>query len=346
MVKPAHPIALIGIGTAVPPFRIAQSEAAQAAQALFGGRYAEFDRLRSVFESTGIEARYSVLPLERFFQPLNWAERSEAYLEGACALFIDAAKIALDNAGLPAAAIDCIVTVSSTGIATPSLEARVASHMGFRPDVQRVPIFGLGCAGGVLGLSLAADLARAQKGRRVLLVAIETCTLAFRADRLTKENIVATALFGDGAAAIILENTDDSDVNLVGEASHQWPDTLSIMGWRVDEEGFGVIFDRSIPAFILEQLRPTLDIIAPDRPERFIFHPGGTKVISAIETSLDLPEGTLQCERHVLREFGNMSSPTVLFVLERALRDDTKGVSALTALGPGFSLALALMSRT
>ena len=346
MVKPARPIALIGIGTAVPPFRIAQSEAAQAAQTLFGGRYAEFDRLRRVFESTGIDMRYSVLPLERFFQPLNWSERSAAYLEGASALFIEAAKAALDNAGLPASAIDCIVTVSSTGIATPSLEARVASHMGFRRDVQRVPVFGLGCAGGVLGLSLAADLARAQKGRRVLLVAIETCTLAFRADRLTKENIVATALFGDGAAAIILENTETSTVSFVGEASHQWPDTLNIMGWRVDEEGFGVIFDRSIPTFIQEQLKPTLDMIATERPDRFICHPGGTKVISAIETSLDLPERTLQHERDVLREFGNMSSPTVLFVLERALRDDSKGASALMALGPGFSLALAMMRRT
>lgn len=345
MPTPATPVAIKGIGTAVPPYRIAQSDAAEAARTMFGGRFADFGRLAGVFESTGIAARHSVLPLERFFEPLDWPQRSEAYLGGASALFLAAAQKALDDAGMKASEIDSVVTISSTGIATPSLEARVSDTIGFRRTVQRVPVFGLGCAGAIQGLAIAADLARARPGRRVLLVALETCTLAFRADKLTKENVVATALFGDGAAAMVLESDAEGETMLVGEATHQWPDTLAIMGWRVDREGFGVIFDRAIPPFVAENIRPALDTILPSQPDGFVCHPGGAKVITALEEALELGDGRLAHERAILRDYGNMSSPTVLFVLERALRDTVSGQFALMALGPGFSLALAMMER-
>ena len=142
-------------------------------------------------------------PLEWYFEPLGWPERSAAYLDGGLELFIDAATKALDAAGVAADEVDTVVTISSTGIATPSLEARAAGRMGFRPDIERVPVFGLGCAGGVSGLSLAARLAGGGADKVVLMVAVELCTLAFRLDELTKANIVATALFGDGAGACV-----------------------------------------------------------------------------------------------------------------------------------------------
>lgn len=343
----AFPVAVLGLGTAVPPHQIAQKDAAHAAEALFGGRFADFERLAGVFASSGIEQRFSVLPIERFFAPLDWAQRHEAYLEGAQALFLAATRAALTEACLTAEAIDIVVTISSTGIATPSLEAMVADQLGLRSDVMRVPIFGLGCAGGVSGLGIAMQLARAAPGRRVLLVAVETCTLAFRADRLTKENIVATALFGDGAAALILEAREGPET-FIDSASHQWKHTLGIMGWRVEPEGFGVIFDRSIPPFIETALpaalSPLLDA-SPERPDGYVCHPGGAKVIVALERALPLPEGTLSDERAILRTFGNMSAPTVLFVLQRALQTPRRGRFALLALGPGFSLAYALLSR-
>jgi alkylresorcinol/alkylpyrone synthase len=137
--------------------------------------------------------RYAVRPLEWYLEPLGWPERNSAYLEGACQLFVDAATKALRDAGITAAEVDTVVTISSTGIATPSLEARVASRIGFRADVERVPMFGLGCAGGVSGFSIASRLAQSRPGTFVLLVAVELCTLAFRLDELTKANIVATA---------------------------------------------------------------------------------------------------------------------------------------------------------
>ena len=202
----------------------------------FADRIEDFERLARVFENSGIIRRYAVRPLEWYLQPLGWPERNRAYLDGAMQLFIDAATGALDRAGIHASQVDTIVTVSSTGIATPSLEARVADRMGFRVDVERVPVFGLGCAGGVSGLSIASRLAQSRPGI-VLLVAVELCTLAFRLDKLSKENIVATALFGDGAAACVLQAGEAGLAAVEMSGQHTWPDTLDIMGWDVDPQG-------------------------------------------------------------------------------------------------------------
>jgi alkylresorcinol/alkylpyrone synthase len=249
----------------------------------------------------------------------------------------------LASARLDGGDIDTVVTVSSTGIATPSLEARVASRMGFRSDVTRVPVFGLGCAGGVSGLAIAARLAEARPGSNVLLVAVELCSLAVRLDELTKANIVAVSLFGDGAAAIILRAGDGGATQIESSGEHLWPDTLGIMGWNVDPEGFGVVFQRTIPHFVTEHLSPAVvQILAGMQLTiadigRFICHPGGARVISALETALQLDQGTLDSERQVIADYGNMSAPTVLFVLERARAAGLPPRSLLTALGPGFT---------
>jgi alkylresorcinol/alkylpyrone synthase len=216
--------------------------------------------------------------------------------------------------------------------------------MGFRPDVARVPVFGLGCAGGVSGLSLAARLAEARPGTVVLFVCVELCTLAFRLDQLTKANMVATALFGDGAAACVVRaGADEGLCSVEGAGEHTWADTLDIMGWNVDPEGFGVIFAQAIPPFAEKHLGPAAAEILGrmDVPveavDRFVCHPGGTKVVNALERSLSLDQGSLDHERAVLAEFGNMSAPTVLFVLDRVLRSGARGRLALLALGPGFT---------
>jgi alkylresorcinol/alkylpyrone synthase len=225
---------LLGLGTAVPPHVLAQDEVVQRARDIFGGRFADFERLAPVFKSTGIKKRHMVVPPEWYAEPKGWPERTQAYIEGAQNLFIDAANTALAAAGCTAAEVDTIVTVSSTGLATPSLEARVAGRMGFRDDVTRVPVFGLGCAGGVSGLSIAARLAEGRPGSTILMVAVEICTVAFRMDQLTKANIVATALFGDGGAACVLRAGEEGTCHITGTAEQTWPDTLNIMGWRVE----------------------------------------------------------------------------------------------------------------
>ena len=346
-----HPVKLVSIATSVPAHKFDQRDVAAAATVGFAGRYPDFERLARVFASSGISTRYAVKPLDWYFAPLGWPERSAAYIEGASDLFVSAASKALAAASLRAADIDSVVTVSSTGIATPSIEARAAQRLGFRSDIERVPVFGLGCAGGVSGFSIAARLAAARPSTNVLVVAVEVCTLAFRLDVLTKANVVATALFGDGAAACILRAGTDglASIDLCGQ--HMWPDTLDIMGWNVDPQGFGVIFDRAIPPFAQERIKPAIDGILErggsslEDIDRLICHPGGKKVIEALESALALGQGTLDHERAVLNDYGNMSAPTVLFVLERAIATGLPPRSLLTAMGPGFTVSCASLRR-
>lgn len=338
-----RPVNLVSVATAVPPHLLLQRDAAQAAHRGFADRYGDFERLARVFDSSGVRQRYTVRPIEWYFEPLGWPERTKAYLDGACELFIEAAGKALALAGITAAQVDTIVTVSSTGIATPSLEARAAARMGFRVDVERVPVFGLGCAGGVTGLSIASRLAPSRRGSVVLMVAVEVCTLAFRLDELTKANIVATALFGDGAAACVVRSdaAGVAAVEMAGE--HLWPDTLDIMGWNVDTAGFGVIFDRAIPPFAEENIASAVNGILErgglrmGDVDRFACHPGGAKVITALERALSLGQGALDHERDVLADYGNMSAPTVLFVLDRLMQAGLPSRTLLTAMGPGFT---------
>ncbi|MGA0615061.1 type III polyketide synthase [Paracoccus sp. KR1-242] len=344
---PGQAVQLLGLGSAQPEHILTQEEVLAEARAVLQPRFAQFDRLAPAFENTGIVKRHSVVPFSWFREPHGWTDRSAAYVAGASAMFCDAANAALNAAGLRTDQVDVIVTVSSTGVATPTLEALVARRMGFRADVMRVPVFGLGCAGGVSGLSVARSLAAARPGAVVLLVAVEACTLLFRLDRLTKADIIATALFGDGAAACVLRTGKiEGALAQVGSGrQHMWPDTLAIMGWSVEETGLGVIFDRAIPSFAETELRPALDALWPDRNaagrrfDRYVCHPGGAKVITALETSLDLDEGTLQVERDVLARAGNMSAPTVLFVLQDVLASGQRGRLLTMALGPGFTLS-------
>jgi alkylresorcinol/alkylpyrone synthase len=335
--------ALVSLATSVPPHVLLQKDVLAAAWDGFSSRFPEFERFSSIFSNTGIIKRHAVKPFDWYREPRSWPERTEAFLEGAEALFVEVTEKALANADLAAADIDTVVTVCSTGIATPSLEARVAYRMGFRSDVMRVPVFGLGCAGGASGLSIASRLAQARPGTNVLLVAIELCSLAVRHDELTKANVVAISLFGDGAAAMILRAGDGGETRIENAGEHLWPDTLGVMGWSVDPQGFGVIFRRTIPEFVTAHLNPAVARILARMQlsmtdiDRFICHPGGAKVIVALETALALDQGTLDCEREVIADYGNMSSPTILFVLEKARARGLPARSLLTALGPGFT---------
>ncbi|MFI4936633.1 MAG: type III polyketide synthase [Caulobacterales bacterium] len=334
---------LLSLASASPPHEFMQSEVTAQARRLFGHRFRDFERLAPVFQNTGILRRQGVMPMEWYFEDHSWPDRTRAYLAGAVDLFCAAAEAALARAGLSAAQVDTVVTISSTGISTPSLEARAMGRLGFREDVARVPVFGLGCAGGVTGLSLAARLARSQPGSIVLVVAVELCTLACRLDELTSANLVATALFGDGAAACVVRAGGDGLAEIEGGGEHTWPDSLDIMGWNVDPQGFGVIFDRSIPTFAEAHLRPAVEGMLGRMGlkmadvDRFVCHPGGAKVIEALEKSLDLGQGALTHERDVLADHGNMSAPTVMFVLERVLAEKPRGRLTMTSLGPGFT---------
>jgi len=344
-------VTLLSVATTTPPHTLSQAAALAAARDLLAGQFSDFDRLSAVYANAGIAFRQLARPVEWYLRPRDFTERTAVYLDVALDLFVKAAEAALAEAGLDAEDIDAIVTVSSTGIATPSLDARAMGRMGFRTDVARVPVFGLGCAGGVSGLALAAKLARATPGATVLFVTVELCSLALRTEGVGKADIVSTALFGDGAAACVVRVGDEGFAEITGSAEKTWPDTLDIMGWQMEPNGLGVVLNRGIPAFarrhmaqaMMQMLEPQ-DLQIGDI-DRFICHPGGAKVVDAMESALALDQGSLDHEREVLRLHGNMSAPTALFVLDRVRAQGMPPLSILTALGPGFTVSTVTLKQ-
>jgi alkylresorcinol/alkylpyrone synthase len=309
---------------------------------------ADLERMVAVFGNAGIDRRYSTVPVEWYEKPHGWTDRNNLYLEHALALIEEAARQALAEAGLKPEDIDQVVTVSTTGIATPSLDALLLNRLPLRSDVRRLPIFGLGCAGGVLGLARAADLARAAPKSRVLFLVVELCALCFRHGDFTKSNPVATALFGDGATAAVI-SCDGTGPALGSSGEFTWPQSLDIMGWDVADDGLKAIFSRDIPALVQRDLRGATedflrrnDLTVADI-DCFVCHPGGAKVLDALEEAFGLTQGALGHARATLRDYGNMSAATVIFVLKRMLDAGVHGRMLMTALGPGFTAGFQLI---
>lgn len=342
---------LVSLATASPSYDIPQDEAAAHAGALFAASHGGAERLAPIFQNARIEHRQSCAPVPWFLEPHSFAERNDLFLDNAVALIAQASDEALATAGLTHRDIDVLITVCSTGVATPALDARLMEVRPFRRDVTRLPVFGLGCAGGVLGLARAADMARARPQAHVLLLVVELCTLTFRQGDRSKSNLVATALFGDGAAAAIASCRDAySDRPKLGAAGeHTWPDSLDVMGWDVGDDGLKVVFSRDIPSLVREDFGPVVHSFLEaqglrlDDIDGVVAHPGGAKVVDALEEVFEFPQGALAHAREVLRDHGNMSAATVLFVLKRALDAGQRGRLLLTTLGPGFTAGLMLI---
>lgn len=350
---------LTSVATALPRHQVDQNDAKRFATGLFSSAFGDARRrLLEVFDHSGVESRRVCMPLEWYETPHGLAETNALYLEQGLELAREAAAGALARAGLSAREIDHIVFVSSTGIATPSLDARIANRMGMGLHVRRTPIWGLGCAGGAAGLSRAADLARADPEARVLLVTLELCSLTFQRADLDRRNLVAASLFSDGAAAAVVCGAGRAQGNgsgpgrveearsgaardrpaappgagsdhaialeILATRSTLWPETLDVMGWTVDALGLHVVFSRDIPTIVRRWVRPDMEsfLAAHDLElpalDFVIAHPGGPKVLAAYAECLGLPLEAFRHAREVLRTCGNMSSPTCLFVLEHA----------------------------
>jgi alkylresorcinol/alkylpyrone synthase len=351
---------LVSLATAVPPHAVTQADAKEFARNLFRETLREdHDRLLAVFEHAGIRQRNVCAPLDWYASDHDFAEKNALYVENAVRLGVTVAERALSQVGVVPRDVDHLVFVSSTGIAAPSIDARLANALGLRGDFQRTPIWGLGCAGGAAGLSRARDFALARPGSRVLLIAIELCSLTFQRNDRSKRNLVAASLFGDGAAAALVVAGDDPSLrnghqplDLVATSSTFWSDTLDVMGWDVDGQGLHVVFARDIPTIVRDRVRPGLsEFLARHeldlgRLDHVVAHPGGMKVLAAYEQALGLKPDALAHARGVLRDHGNMSSPTCLFVLERFLAARTIGAgqtAVLSALGPGFCAEYVLL---
>lgn len=346
---------ILAVACSHPPHVSTQEDVEAYCARIFGAESAEwFARLASVYGNTGIETRHVCMPLEWYAEPHGWPERMELFERHALALMQRAAEQALARAGVAAADVDAVIAVSTTGFSTPSLDALLIERLRLPADVRRLPVFGLGCAGGVLGLARGDELARAEPGDVVLLVGVELCSLTFRAQELSKENVVASALFGDAASAVVLRAESATTANgtvpaVVASGEHTWPDSREVMGWRVENDGFGVVFSRHIPSLIRRDFQRVVDSFLERCGHRrsdlagYLLHPGGAKVLDAYRQALDLDDQALEHSRAVLRDYGNLSSVSVVAVLERVLGDLPPGVHLMAALGPGFSAALLLL---
>lgn len=342
---------ILAVSTAVPPHVLGQNEVMRRIELALGPRSREIVRLLPMFGNTGIERRYSCVPIEWYEHLHEWPERNRVYLDSALELIESATRRVLERAGRRPDEIDAVVAVSTTGIATPSLDALLMERMNLRRTVARLPIFGLGCAGGAIGLSRAAAIARSKPDALVLFLVVELCALCFRRDDFSKSNIVATALFGDGASAALISCAGDGP-RIVAGGEYTWPDSLDVMGWDVTNEGLKAIFSRDIPELVTTKLHDVVVAFLADHGltlteiDSFVCHPGGAKVLDALEVAFELQPGALRTARDVLRDYGNMSAATVMFVLDRAISNGVAWKRALvSALGPGFTAGFTLLEN-
>lgn len=339
---------ILAVGTALPEHRIEQRNIREFARVLFASSFRDIDRLVTIFENSQIKTRALCTDLKWFESPKSFAEKNALYVQHASSLSETAAREALKNANLEPDDIDAIIFVSTTGLSTPSLDIVLIKRLGLSPHVARMPLWGLGCAGGASGLARASEYARAFPGKRVLLVAVELCSLTFQHNDRSKSNLVATSLFADGAAAVIVSTEGHSrSPELLGSYSTLIPDSEDVMGWDIVDGGLKVRFAKSVPDLVRSIMRQNLceavkaNGIKLEQLKHFVTHPGGLKVLQAYQESLALEPNALKDARSVLENCGNMSSVSVLFVLERFMKRfasvNPGEYGAISAMGPGFS---------
>lgn len=342
---------LLGLATAPPGEPIPQERL----KAVFAEQWVGSDlglrAMLDVFDSSGVRTRHFALPLEAYVGLERFPERNRLFLERARALGADASRHALARAGLRPDDVTHVVYVTSTGVATPSLDAYLVNELPLPSHVRRCPVWGLGCGGGGAALGLAGDLARSRPDAVVLVVVTELCSLAFVKGERTKLNLVASALFGDGVAAAVVAGSG-TGVELGVHRTTTWPDTLDMMGWDLRDGGLSLVLSRSLPSFARERMGPVLDDLraaagwAPgEQPAFAALHPGGPKVLEAIGESLGAAPALLEPARRVLARHGNMSAPTFLYVLDEILRSGPlpDGPGVYSVLGPGFTCDMGVL---
>jgi alkylresorcinol/alkylpyrone synthase len=350
-----HP-AILSVGRALPPHRVDQETLIQALSVYWGARHFNVERLAGVHRATQVGARHLALPLAEYPGLDSFKKTNDAFIRVGVEVGEAAVRSALAAAGVPPREVAHLWFVTVTGVSTPSLDATLANRLGLSPSVKRTPVFGLGCLAGAAGLARASDALRAFPGEIGVLLSIELCSLTLQREDASVSNVVATGLFGDGAAAVVLaggERAGDAPgPRIVATRSVLYPDTEWVMGWDVVDTGFKVVLSAKVPEVIEANVGADVDaFLAAHRLARgdvrhWIAHTGGPKVIEAFRRALALPEAALERSRRSLREVGNLSSASVLFVLGDLLAEGVARpgeVGLLAAMGPGFSAELVLL---
>ena len=313
--------------------------------------------LEQFYTNVKVKGRYLAWPLERYKKPTTFEERNNAYIETALELGEQTICALLDQVQMSPQEIDQLTTISTTGIAVPALDARLMNRIPFSRRMKRLPLFGLGCLGGAAGIARTADYLQGHPEEAVILFAVELCSLTIQRDDLSLANIVASGLFGDGAAAVLMVGADHPRAQpglprVIDSQSQFFPETEHIMGWDVTNSGFKVLLSADIAKLAKSEVRPSLEVFLGKHSlsladiDHWLVHPGGPKVIQALEDGLGLPDEALTLSWESLAEAGNISSASVLLILDKAmkrLRPTPGEYGVLMAMGPAFSAELVLL---
>ena len=333
-----------------------QDQIIGALRALWATRHYNIERLEELHRSVQVDGRFLALPIEQYASLVTFQQRNDAWIQVAMELGEQVVRRALDRTGLTPRDVDHVYFVTVTGIATPSIDARLMNRLGMRSDMKRTPIFGLGCVAGAAGTARASDYLRAWKNETALLIAVELCSLTLQREDLSIPNIIASGLFGDGAACVVLQGSEragrSAGPRVVATRSVLYPDTERIMGWDVVDSGFKVVLSAKVPNLVRDFIRRDVDDflgahgLSRRDVKHWVAHTGGPKVLTAFEEALELVPETLAHSWSSLREVGNLSSASVLFVLGDMLESGKAQPGdwgVMMAMGPGFCAELVLL---
>jgi len=347
-------VKISAVGQALPPHYYEQETLLAALKQAWAERHYNLERLEALHRNVLVGGRHLALPLEQYYELRTWGDANNAWIRVAQEVGERAVREGLDRAGLGVDDVDALFFVTVTGVATPSIEARLMNRMGLPPRMKRIPIFGLGCVAGTAGISRAADYVRAFPDQVAVLLSVELCSLTLQRKDLSVPNLIASGLFGDGAAAAVVVGAErDADgPAIVATRSVFYPDSEDVMGWDVSEEGFRIVLSADVPEVVLRHLGRDVDAFLGEHGltradiSRWVSHPGGPKVLEAMARALELNDGQLELSWRSLREVGNLSSTSVLLVLKQTMeecRPEPGSYGLMVAMGPGFCSELVLL---
>ncbi len=340
------------VGRALPANWVDQETLTAALRAHGARRPFNADRLAELHRAVRVRGRHLALPLQDYPGLDTFKKSNDAWIAAATDLGAEAVRQGLSRAGIEPRQVDHLFFVTVTGLATPSLDAKLMNRLGLRSDVKRTPVFGLGCVAGAAGLARVSDTLRAFPGQVAVMLSVELCSLTLQRDDASIANAVASGIFGDGAAAVVLRGGGGGGPEVLATRSVLYPDTEWVMGWDFVDSGFKVVLSAKVPEVVRRHVRGDVDAFLAEhgldrsRIRHWIAHTGGPKVLEAFGQALELPEGALDRSWRSLEEVGNLSSASVLFVLGDLLESGEArpgDLGLLAAMGPGFSAELVLL---